>query len=72
MKKSKKALRLNKLIISKLNNTQLIRGGSDDNCNVDSEELPLCPRPTKKDNTCPPTFDNCDTNQVNCFISEGC
>ncbi len=45
MKKSKKALTLDKLVISKLTHIQNIIGG-DSLLNCQSGELPVCPRPT--------------------------
>lgn len=67
MKKSKKVLELNKLVISKLNNLHIVTAGSNETENNTtctgqgtSDVIPLCPRvsnpnggcDTKNDNTC--------------------
>jgi hypothetical protein len=62
MRKSKKALSLNKLVISKLTNTTIIMGGSELNCGGGKSRIPFDP-------TCnpppPSRTPECPSHQVN-------
>lgn len=59
MKKSKKTLNLNKLVISKLNNSRYIMGGGSQNCVTTKSQNPdpNCPSGSL---TCPSFYESCE------------
>jgi hypothetical protein len=64
MKKFKKPLTLNRLVISKLTNTAIIKGGSELNCGGGLSRIPFDPNcnppPPDTNRSC-----NCPSDQVN-------